>query len=529
MTRVRSGHLVWRWLQFAPGHGLAPLAPMIAVAAAVIAWRLQVYELHEDQSWLIYCAVRVLDGAALYRDLVEINTPIVVFLYIPVALLQMLTGWSFDLSLYITTTAVLLAVIHGTARMLDAGRYGPGERTGLVWLLFLLNLVFSGHHYGQKEHFAVLFLFPFLAHFAAAWGARAERGRTAAVAAGLGFAIKPHFIAVLAALALLALLCGGRKRSNLVADLAIAGAAMAWVYALTFWLAPGFVALSLGLTAKFYVNLASLPYMAVLPLLTGLLPLAAILPLLIKGVQGLRLRDICDRLDAVLLLTVAAFVLVYAAQLKGFLYQLLPALLLGYFLAFKLVWAMARQWWRAGRAMSGAAALALAVALTVPWPLYTAQFLYKGRTTAKAEADPAKRYLRRELAGRSVFMLSSRFYPPFPTMLHAGIHWVSRYPSQWIHPIVRSIARDAAASGDRVRLAEMEALARLLRRHAVEDIRRGRPEYLICYLDNKRDRRRGTCSNLDFFLHDPDFRRLFAGYAKIRDGITLIVYKRIGP
>ena len=420
---------------------------MIAVAAAIIVWRLQVFELHEDLAWLVYCAMRILDGAALYRDLVEINTPIVVFLYVPVVLLQRLTGWSFDLSVLLYVTAVLLAAIQGTARMLDTERYGPGERTLLLWLIFLLNLVLTGHSYGQKEHFALLLMVPFLVHFAATWAGRSGRGRAAALAAGLGFAIKPHFVAIWAALALLALLRGRRSRLDIIADLAIAGAAMVWIYVLTFWLAPGFVALSLGLTAKIYVNLANLPYMAVLPLLTGLLPLALILPLLIKWVVGVQLRDLCDRLDAVLFVTAIVFVLIFAVQLKNFLYQLLPALLLGYFLAFKLVWAMGQRWWQAGRSLAGAAALALALALTVPWPLYTSQFLYKRHTAAKAEANPAKRYLRQELAGRSLFVLSSRFFPLFPSILYADVHLASRYPSQWIHPIARSIARRAAVAG----------------------------------------------------------------------------------
>ena len=60
--------------------------PLLAVFAAAIGLRL-VLVANTDVSWLITLSEKVLDGQRLYVDLIEVNPPASVFLYLPLVAL----------------------------------------------------------------------------------------------------------------------------------------------------------------------------------------------------------------------------------------------------------------------------------------------------------------------------------------------------------------------------------------------------------------------------------------------------------
>ena len=101
----------------------------LLASAAIVAFSLGV-ELRRvipsDTGFLLYIAGRVLDGARLYVDIIEINPPLIVGLNLPVVLASRALGVPDILVYRLAVAALMLACIGLTGRVL--GYLLPGRR-----------------------------------------------------------------------------------------------------------------------------------------------------------------------------------------------------------------------------------------------------------------------------------------------------------------------------------------------------------------------------------------------------------------
>ena len=139
-----------------------------------------------DPIWYLHTAGRVLDGAALYRDIIETNPPLVVWLHLPIVSLARLldadtvTVWRLSVAFLLLASATLAA-------------YLLRSWSALPWLAFALFVVGDRGTYGQRDHLILALLLPWLA------GAlRRIQGRPSpawlGIPAALAFALKPHYV-----------------------------------------------------------------------------------------------------------------------------------------------------------------------------------------------------------------------------------------------------------------------------------------------------------------------------------------------
>lgn len=147
---------------------------------------------------MLYVAGRVLDGARLYVDLVEVNPPLVVWLNLPVVALARATGLS-EITVYRAAVwaAALLALWLVRRTLLRIPELGPRRRDALLVGMLLVLVGFPGAFFGQREHLALILALPWLFLV----GGRPEGGTPPAVEAAatgalgaLGVALKPHFL-----------------------------------------------------------------------------------------------------------------------------------------------------------------------------------------------------------------------------------------------------------------------------------------------------------------------------------------------
>jgi hypothetical protein len=118
-------------------------------------------ELNHDTAWFLYVAHGLLDGGELYRDFVEVNPPLGIWLTVPVVMLSRAIGLAPIETLYgvffaITALSLLLAW-----RYLAMIRGLPKWTAGLV--LFLLAAVFlfiPASAFAQREHLLTLLFLP---------------------------------------------------------------------------------------------------------------------------------------------------------------------------------------------------------------------------------------------------------------------------------------------------------------------------------------------------------------------------------
>lgn len=205
------------------------------VLLALCAWGMAASYINHDPAWYLHVAEAWLRGATLYRDVVDTNPPLIVWLSTPPVALAMLTGSGAPALFKAYVFVVAAAMLALTGRV--ARKLWPDIEVPLVIAAAFLCLAFAREDFGQREHFAVLLTLPYILE-ATASAERLSR-RTSiliGVLGGIGFAIKPHFFFAWIAVESAVLVLSGRRalrRPALLASLLTVAAYGAAVLILT--------------------------------------------------------------------------------------------------------------------------------------------------------------------------------------------------------------------------------------------------------------------------------------------------------
>ena len=482
-----------------------------------------------DLSWLLYVAGRLLDGARLNLDVVEINPPLIVWLNVPPALVARFLGVP-DIQVY--RAAVALAAILSlwfVARLLrreDPAR-GTLDRRLLLLLLAVVLFVLPLADFGQREHLLLIATLPYIVVAAARANRRAIPRSAAAVvglAAGLGLALKPYFL--LLPLLLEAWLAA-RRSVRPVRPETVAAAGVLLVYAGAVLVFGGdYLSLARAYGAE-YVGYLRDPL-----LLTALAGQGAGIPLLaLLAALALRGRGRRGAVDTAMLLATLALYASAVLQQKGWRYYFYPAMATGLVsLAIQVGRARGVPLSLAGRIYAAAAMAALAF-VPVRAAADGLRELARPRL-ARFAADPdlpaLAQAVRAAAPGGSLWALSINMASSFPLVREVGGSWTSRLPGLWL---LESLYRDQLAGQAPLafRVPEEQPPAeRYLNRVVVEDLRRGRPD-LILELRPAPDRFEWGTRRLDYvayFSRDPAFAREFASYRPIADVGQYRIYRR---
>ena len=410
-----------------------------------------------DVSWLTVAADRMLQGQRLYSQVMEVNPPLSVLLYVPPVLLAGALGVTPE-----TASAWLCVLAIAFSLALSGALLRPvlgGDRTR-AWKLaaaaaFVL-CVMPGAAFGQREHIAVMALMPFLA----VCFLRSEARRppwTLALAAGLGMGlavcIKPHFAAVAILPALWAMWRSRQFRPYAQIEMwATAAAIAAYAVVVLAWF-PSFLTDFLPVALETYVPIRS-PFWMLL-VLPGV-------PLAVGAVIVARLLRLEARWLAVPLLGGLGGAVAFLIQGKGWPYHAYPML------AFTMLGLLA------GAAMTPRGGTRDLGGLMAPVvllaPLAAMVWLCTGILPSPlAPAIAAVAPPQPRLIGISgVGMAEVR-------PLHA--HWVGSECIQWISDGVnRREAAGPLAPAERTRLEAMQAAER---ERLGQDIVTGRPDIIL--------------------------------------------------
>lgn len=163
----------------------------LVLVGTLVEWRSL---LNNDVGWLLHVAERVLVGETLYRDIIEINPPLIVWLNVPV----IWVAQAVHLPKVIVVRAAVLLVMLGCAALaaMLAGhtRTLSPRWTFLLALLVLVTFPFS--YFGEREHLILGFTLPWFVIAVCrmegcvppAW-ARVVSG----VLLGIALSLKPHY------------------------------------------------------------------------------------------------------------------------------------------------------------------------------------------------------------------------------------------------------------------------------------------------------------------------------------------------
>jgi hypothetical protein len=469
--------------------------------------------MNQDVGVILSVAERWMAGERLYVDVIDVNPPLIFMLnLLPVAMAKVLpissasalmicvltlTGWATWASYRLL--GHLMVVEQRTAKLL------------LLPLLLFILIVFPSEMFAQREHLMATVMIPYLLLAAlrcdnksVAW----SLSLTVAVAAALGFALKPHFLIIPVAVEAYLLLFRGPRRALTDAVPWLMAAVMA-VYTLLAWLiTPAYFNFVLPLVMSAYEDIGGTSYFSIItgrhlaPYLLVLIPLAIV---------AFRQRwSHVMRLTAVVAVAAA---IEGVSQDKGWPYHLLPAQM-ATILMFG--WAMSRLMDQLHN--SGTVALAAMRSLIGLFLLLIYCFagaaryaLYDQMDYETSQVGQWQHILERNANGASVLMLTPGIYPHFPAMNYVNIKQASRFLTVW--PL-QGAYEGCKPNEPRYHTAnQMTASEKLFDRMTIEDMVKQKPRLVVI------DRIPGIpwCGGeefdfLEYFLKQPAFAAEWQNY-----------------
>ena len=178
-----------------PSGSIIAMAILLTVLMLVMVTTIRSPE-KDDVAWLLYVARKWLAGQRLYEDLVEVNPPLIIWLYAIPAQLALWLNAAPKL-IAIPFFAVLVLASAWWSACLLQGR-GPlfAQRVPVFAVIGVVLLVVPGVEFGQREHLLTAAILPYLCVMAG-WldGSRSTRRTSVAagIVAGLGCAFKPTY------------------------------------------------------------------------------------------------------------------------------------------------------------------------------------------------------------------------------------------------------------------------------------------------------------------------------------------------
>ena len=170
--------------------------------------------LKDDVAWLLWVAKKWLGGRDLYVDLVEVNPPLVIWLYaIPAAFSNWLAvAPKFASTLFFAI--ILVGSAWWTANLLHGRASLFARRAPVFSVISILLLVLPGVEFGQREHLLAASVLPYIALFVRALEGEPEprlQASLAGMVAALGCAMKPSYALALVLVELIGVLRGHRQ------------------------------------------------------------------------------------------------------------------------------------------------------------------------------------------------------------------------------------------------------------------------------------------------------------------------------
>lgn len=159
----------------------AALFPLLILCAGVAIHTMG--QLNHDVGFLAWGARQLIDGAVIGKDIVEVNFPLAFLIYIPPALLSETIPFPLAIRLWI----VALTLIAIFLAWKDVPRH---YRLAIFSTLAAYVALAWPREFAQREQIAMLLVFAYVVP----GERRGLRAITIGALAGIGFAIKPHFL-----------------------------------------------------------------------------------------------------------------------------------------------------------------------------------------------------------------------------------------------------------------------------------------------------------------------------------------------
>ena len=478
-----------------------------------------------NQSWLLYAAGRVLDGARIGTDIVETNPPTIIWLSeIPVALSRVFdvspqTAMKMCLGLLLFISAAWCASMVRRIAQQGSGSMALWLAIGIAYA----TTVYPWAYVGERDHIMTLLLLPYLIAAAIRLdGVSPEpwQGFAAGASALVALSMKPQHLLIAVGIEFLLASRNGFRRSFLRTEATGAmAAAVAYLAAIAIF-APDYITKTVPLDYHAYLGFHHVPLIELVePRRTA--KILALLLLYAVMRRWLKYRALGD----VFVIAAVGATIGYLIQQKGWQYQFVPAdaffiLLIGVILAdgfMQFTAPLQRRPFRAG-IMSATALVSCVLVGLFYYPIQSAK--------AAAEVDESRVAVQQAIlaalpTGTSIMVLGPNYATVLDFVLKYHLKWGSRFLGFWTLETIfdAETAVDGKAMQQSARLAYLE---RWTQSAADEDLRHFKPSLVLVELCADPTISCGTSESLrqidvlQWFRRDPTFNADWAGYEQCR-------------
>jgi hypothetical protein len=485
--------------------------------------------LNHDVAWMTHSARWLLDGRAFGTEVLDTNLPTAWLPSFPAAALANL-GMSEALAVRLTVWAYFLGCAWLSFVLLAHNRRDDSAGVGWKCGVIVAATLLPAFSFGQREHLAVMFAMPYLALAAVRLRGADVRSRWVCVGvgvvAGLGFSIKPYFLAVPLLIEVVLLLRMGWtswRRPEAIALVATVAAAVIFMIAVT----PDYIWRTIPLVRTFYWAYDAPNFSAVLDRYWFVVQ-PAIFAILIS-----LLTRTWTAHHSTMLIAGLGFSISYLVQAKGFVYHAYPVLVCStVLLAISVLVAAAsiRRHWRSSALQMALVAAITCLALypvkkvhdaTASWYFqHNIQWGPTGRLR-QAVIDVVTHYA----PGKDdhFFALSTHPFPGYPTASYTKADWSGRTPMQFMIP---AYARRSEVSDSGLR-REIEKAADLQRQMVLADMTQRSPAVVFVERSSARLGLFGRqFDDIAFYLEDKQFAALWSQYTELAPIGPLRVFVR---
>jgi hypothetical protein len=448
---------------------LAPVAFFIAVILFP--------PINHDVAAVLSFAERWWAGEALYSDLIDVNPPLIFVLNLPPVVIADVLGVDPVAALQFCLIGFGLVVWWLAWRVRDRPAEAPCRRA-LLDVLPGLMAFGAGYDFGQRETMMVAASLPYLIAAARRAGGERPPVLAAGLLAAIGFALKPHFLAIPVLVELAVLIeragrIGARDAwGQTWRDHAIWVMALAWLGYLVALLTlfSDYLTIVVPLVWDFYTDQGGVTVWDVVLVprfATALFLLVPLLVLVVRQGQG------GARLPRMVALAAIGAVASAVVQHKGWTYHIVPVELF----ALALGTLLAADWFdaqplpqprRIAAALGGLFALFCVEAGEAPWNEIGWE---------KSDAFRLGEQLKQEAAGQRVLVLSPGIAPIYPALNYARARMTLRTMNTWL---LGGAYQTCLANGARYReVWEMDRPEFFLYRTVAEDFARAPPAMVV--------------------------------------------------
>ena len=510
----------------------ARLITLTVLAALVLATFATVSSIpvHHDIGWPLHVAERMLGGAELYVDVIEVHPPLIVGVGMVAVLLgklPLLTPIVAYHLLALLAVLISLALCWRALVILLADYRVEIRQHALLAIAFVL-LPLVGYSFGLEEHLMLSLVLPYLFAVAAAVSGHELGPRTrliAGVMAGLGFSMKPFYGPLWLLLAAYVVWQRGRpalRRAEIVAPAAV----IVGYIIFTLLFARGYFTVA-GWAADVYFDYFPTTLHTILfSLGTAAVSLALLIHVFIGA------RGALDAMRRVLVLTLLGCFVVVLLQRKGWSYHWYPA----YAIAILLIDFSVLEWLRArgasfGRALQPRIAVmagAILILAFAGWRLAWSRSYWRELAGSPYHLPQLQNVVQRFGDGGPIVALSTAMPVAFPLVNVTGVGWTSRFSCLWVLPGLYADTQGDSDAFPYHDLANMTELERYLIDALAADLSAGNPTLIIVDRAAPTARMRGF-NYIEYFARDPRLRQIFSRYGLIGEVGQYQIFKRISP